>query len=99
MVLYQDGGAWGREEERGSQQSFFAFTQLHSESACVPWIGGHETSCTSFWPSCGEEELAESESFCLIINLVDCLRRFLSVLDMTHCQMFGKVESGLPTKI
>ena len=63
VVLYQDGGAWGREEGRGSQQNLFAFKQLYLESACVPWIGGHETSCTSFWPSCGGEEFAECESF------------------------------------
>ena len=49
MVLYQDGGAWGREEERGSQQNLFAFK-------------------------------SESRK-CLVINLVDCLRGFLSVLE------------------
>ena len=40
--LCQDGGTWGRKEERGSQQNTFAFTLLLSESACAPWNGGQD---------------------------------------------------------
>ena len=54
--LYQDGGAWGRKEEREVlSTNLFTFTKLRPRSARVLWIGSQRIPCPGFHPG-GEDK-------------------------------------------